>query len=161
MINASAFPGKRVGLIALLLFSTVATPTVRGDCKCHPPTKDETTHPGANQVVVVVEKDSYRRLEGKIEMYDARPLKDVLVEIFDQPEYLLDTSNFPKPPNQRRVAVCLTSADGKFCFKDLPSGKYELRSSIDGGWNITHVVVIVNKESGKRSYLHVLMGVGT
>jgi len=94
-------------------------------------------------------------------MYDARPLEHVLVEIFDHPEYLLsDRSLQPATQvTQKRLAACLTSA-GKFCFRDLRSGKYELRSSLDGGWNISPVYV-VGKKAGKRKSLQVKMSVRT
>ncbi len=95
-------------------------------------------------------------------MYDARPLEHVLVEIFDHPEYLLsDRSLQPATQvTQKRLAACLTSA-GKFCFRDLRSGKYELRSSLDGGWNISPVYVVVGKKAGKRKSLQVKMSVRT
>ena len=96
-------------------------------------------------------------------MYDARPLEHVLVEIFDHPRYLLsDRSLQPATQvTQKRLAACLTSADGKFCFRDLRSGKYELRSSLDGDWNISHVYVVVGNKAGKRKSLQVKMSVGT
>ncbi len=95
-------------------------------------------------------------------MYDARPLEHVLVEIFDHPEYLLsDRSLQPATQvTQKRLAACLTSA-GKFCFRDLRPGKYELRSSLDGGWNISPVYVVVGKKAGKRKSLQVKMSVRT
>jgi hypothetical protein len=138
-------------------------PSILGDCKCRHPEEGETTHWGGNQVVVLVEEKTHRKMEGIIEISDGRPLEHALVEIFDHPEYLLDQSSSPKRdhPEQKRLAVCRTAADGKFCLRDLPSGKYELRSSIDSGWNVTHVYVVLDKKAGQDKALRVLMELGT
>lgn len=147
----------------LLLFFMTVTPSLLGDCKCHRPEKGETTHWGGNEVIVVVEEKSYSKLQGTVEMSDGRPLEDALIEIFDHPDYLLDgsASSFKDRPEQKRLAVCRTAADGKFCFRGLPSGKYELRSSIGSGWNVTRVHVVVDKRAGRRKSIHVNMRVGT
>jgi hypothetical protein len=139
------------------------TPFVLGDSKCHRPEKGETTHWGGNQVVVLVEEKSHRKIEGTIEMPGGRRVEHALVEIFDHPEYLMDqSSSFQGDrPEQKRLAACRTAADGKFCFRDLPSGKYELRSSIDSGWNVTHVYVVLDKKAGEGKALRVLMELGT
>jgi hypothetical protein len=123
----------------------------------------DTTRWGGNEMVVVVEEGSYVELRGRIEMHRDQPLENVLVEIFDRPDYLL---NKPSPDShgsagQKRLAACQTSTDGKFCFRGLPAGKYELRSSINIGWNVTHVYVVVDREAGVRRELHVGMYVGT
>jgi protocatechuate 3,4-dioxygenase beta subunit len=133
------------------------------DCKCNRPERGETTHWGGNQVVVFVEEKSYRKIQGTIEMNDGRPLENALVEVFDHPEYLLEqSSSFKKDhPEQRKLAVCRTGADGKFCFRHLRSGKYELRSSIDSGWDVTHVYIVLDKKSGQDKAVHVQMELGT
>jgi hypothetical protein len=147
----------------MMLFSVLVAPSVLGDCKCNRPEKGETTHWGGNQVVVSVEEKSYRRLQGTIEQYDGRPLEHVLVELFDHPEYLLDQSSSSQRnhPEQKRLATCRTTADGRFCFRNLPSGKYELRSSLSSGWDVTHIYVVLDKKAGQNVKLHVKMEVGT
>jgi len=96
-------------------------------------------------------------------MYDGRPLEHALVEVFDHPEYLLDqSSSFKRDhPEQKRVAACRTGADGKFCLRNLPPGKYELRSSLSSGWDVTHVYVVLDKKAGQGKALHVRMELGT
>jgi hypothetical protein len=150
-------------VVGAFTFFVALTPSVLGDCKCHRPEKGETTHWGGNQVVVLVEEKSHRKMEGTIEMSGGRPLEHALVEIFDHPEYLLDqSSSFKRDhPEQKRLAVCRTAADGKFCVRDLPSGKYELRSSIDSGWDVTHVFVVLDKKAGQNKALRILMELGT
>jgi len=156
-IQALRMPGT--ALFACVLVA----PSVLGDCKCHRPDKEEATHWGGNQVVVFVEQKSYRNLQGTIEMYDGRPLEHALVEVFDHPEYLLDqSSSFKRDhPEQKRVAACRTGADGKFCLRNLPPGKYELRSSLSSGWDVTHVYVVLDKKAGQGKALHVRMELGT
>ena len=146
----------------LILFMAV-TPSLSGDCKCHRPDKGETTHWGGNQVVVFVEEKSYRELQGKVEMFDGRPVENALVEVFDHPDYLLDrsASNFKEPPEQKRLGVCRTASDGKFCFRGLRSGKYELRSSFGSGWNVTHVHVALDRKAGQHKGIQVEMSLGT
>ncbi len=147
----------------VLILSALVAPSLLGDCKCSRPDKGETTHWGGNQVVVFVEEKSHQKMQGTIEMYDRRPLENALVEIFDHPEYLLDqSSSFKRDhPKQKRLAACRTGADGKFCFRNLPPGKYELRSSVNSGWDVTHVYVVLDKKAGQDNSLVVRMEVGT
>lgn len=46
-------------------------------------------------------------------------------------------------------------------FSQFTSWKYELRSSIDGGWNITHIYVVVDQEQGRNQKIEVEMSLGT
>jgi hypothetical protein len=148
---------------AALFASLLVAPSVLGDCKCGTPDKGETTRWGGNQMIVVKEESSFRKLEGRVQMSDDRTLENALVEVFDHPGYLLDTSDSRSegPPEQKRLAACRTGKDGKFCFRNLPAGKYELRSSLGSGWNVTHVYVVLDKHSKRDEKLNVLMLLGT
>ncbi len=147
--------------VTALLACALAAPSVVGDCKCHRPEKDDKTRKGANEFVLDVEKETYRKLEGTVVgMGDSRLIEDALVEVFDHPEYLLGENPLADHPEQKRVAACHTSADGKFCFRGLPPGKYELRSSLESGWNITHIYVVVDKK-GQSKKMQVRMTLGT
>jgi hypothetical protein len=146
---------------AFLIGCVMLVPSVLGHCKCRPAEKDETTRQGANQLVVEVPKETYRKLEGRVDMYDERPIENALVEVFDNPEYLLDENPLKGTPTQKRLAGRRTSSDGKFCFRDLPSGRYELRSSLDSGWNITHVYIVLDRKTGRREKIRVGMSIGT
>jgi len=161
--NPSLKFGFPVAAVAILVFSALVAPTLLGDCRCHRAAKDATTKWGGNEVIVIKEEKNYRHLQGTIHMYDDRPVEDALVEVFDHPEYLLDESSAFKreQPEQKRLAACRTSAGGKFCFRNLPPGKYELRSSVDSRWNVTPVYVIVDEKAGQKKNLRVLMSVGT
>jgi len=148
-------------LLFLFGFMLAAAPAVVCHCKCRPADEGDATREGANQVVIMVEKETHRKLEGRVKAEFGGAVENALVEIFDNPDYLLDEHSRNNHPTQRRLAVCRTAADGKFCFKGLPSGKYELRSSVDGGWNITHVYVVVENKLGTDKAMLVKMILGT
>jgi protocatechuate 3,4-dioxygenase beta subunit len=114
-------------------------------------------------MIVIVEKLSFKQLRGIVMEQNGSPFKGALVEVFTHPEYLLsDLPNAHKEqPEQRRVTACLTASDGKFCFRHLPPGTYELRSSISSGWNVTHVHVTVDPKKGKAEKIVVTMHLGT
>jgi hypothetical protein len=147
--------------LALLVLST--PPRVRSDCKCAQPDKKETTRWGGNEVVVIVEETSVKRLQGTVKGPDGTPIAEALVEIFTHPEFLLSdlpNSNSQRP-EQQRVAACVTEKDGKFCFRRVPPGTYELRSSISTGWDVTKVHLTVDPKKGKAKKVIVTMHLGT
>jgi hypothetical protein len=115
---------------------------------------------------VFMEKEPYQELRGRVVVSGTgKPLAGTLVEVFTHPEYLLSNDSYARgKPEQRRVAACLTGNDGRFCFRDVPSGKYELRSSSSDtytGWNASQVYVIVDNDKGKSKELRVVMILGT
>jgi len=151
-------------LCLLVMFSLPDAP-VLGNCHCNPPKKDETTHWVGNQVVVFVEKDAHRGLHGVIVSQNGKPLAGALVEVFTEPDYLLSEKTYDRGnPGQRRVVACRTGLDGKFCFSNLASGKYEVRSSSEDtstGWNTTQVYVVVDRDKGTGKRLRIEMILGT
>jgi len=160
--------GKRKTFVVLDIVSVAACALFSAaillggdDCKCRRPEKGEETHWGGNEMIVVKEGHSYRRLTGTITMPDGRPLESALVEVFDSPDYLLDESWHGQPHPQKKLAACRTSAGGKFCFRHLSSGVYELRSSIGNGWNVTHVYIEVDTKTGSDKDVQVVMTMGT
>jgi hypothetical protein len=148
---------------ALALLAVVSAPSVLGDCQCKHPDKGETTHWGGNEMVVFAEKNPHKQLRGFVQMPSGQPAEGALVEIFTHPEYLL--SNLPNAtrdrPEQRRVAACRTGVNGRFCFRGLAKGAYELRSSIDSGWDVTHIHVLVDPQNGGADNIKVMMHLGT
>jgi hypothetical protein len=154
--------GTTISAISLLAGGFVFVPGIFGDCTCRSPEMGDSTRWGGNEAIVTVEERSYRQLRGKIELPDGRPLQNTLVEIFDKPEYLLSSvANSENHPEQKRLAVCRTGSDGRFCFRNLRSGIYELRSSLDKDWDVTHLHVSVNKQAGQNKIIVVRMSAGT
>ena len=114
-------------------------------------------------MMIFVEEKSYRELRGTVQLREGQPVENALVELFDNPEYLLDRSiaSANNHPKQRRLAACMVSSDGKFRFRNLADGKYEIRSSSGNGVNVTHVYIVIDKQSGEKKDLVVEMTLGT
>jgi hypothetical protein len=109
--------------ITLVTCGLLFVPGVLGDCKCQRPGQTDTTRWGGNEVIVVVDEKSHRELRGKVVAPYDQLLENAFVEIFDKPEYLLAPGdNSRGNSEQKRLAVCRTGRDGKFCFRNLPSG---------------------------------------
>jgi len=150
----------------MLLFLISINICARGACKCVQANPLETTHYGGNEAVVVQEGGTYSLMRGVILDPRGSVIKNVLVEVFDHPEWLL----LPYPQlkeaqlRQRRIAACKTGDKGQFHFSGLRDGKYELRASIEGGgWDVTHVYVVIAHSSrkGSKRKLSVEMHLGT
>jgi len=69
----------------------------------------------------------------------------VKVELFDKPEVWADDSVSlnEKRKRQKLIATTSTDAKGKFDFRGVPKGAYEIRFSA-AGWNILSVLVSVD-----------------
>ncbi len=155
---------KSAFLAILYLISTNASGM--GTCRCVQSDPNETTHYGGNLAIVIQEAKSYRSMQGVVHDSSDSVMNNVLVEVFDHPEWLLLPYPQSKeaPPRQRRIMACKTAHDGRFHFAGLPDGKYELRVSVEGGgWDVTHVYVVVARKGriGSRQELNVQMQLGT
>lgn len=150
-------------VLSVVVLASISAPAFSSDCKCARAGEHETTRWGGNEMIVVIEQSPYKHLRGTIEAHDGSPIDGALVEIFTHPEYLLkDRPNGRQNrPEQRRLTACRTKADGKFCFTRLAPGTYELRSSFDAGWDVTHLHVTVDPKNGKTEDLQVKMHLGT
>lgn len=136
---------------------------------CEQAKPDQTTKWGGNHWITKKETTVYRSLEGLVTMWvDGPSMESALVEVFDQPAYLL-CDFLPNNPNgcttqppvtQRRVAACLTRKSGKFKFPGLPAGAYELRVSRGSEWNVVHMYLRVNPKKGSGRSIKIGMTVG-
>jgi hypothetical protein len=143
----------------VLLLATIV-PLSASRCSCHHPEKGDQTRCGGNEMVVEVPEKHYRELSGVIKL-GSDTSQEVLVEIFDNPEYLLHKPLPNGNPKQKRLRACVTSEDGSFCFRNLPSGKYELRASLSAGIDVTHVYAVVDTKNGSKEPIEVSLHVGT
>ncbi len=128
------------------LFAALFAARPQGDCRCAPAAESDVTRWGGNEEVVGREEKTYRRLAGGVRYATDEAVSGALVEVYTHPEYLLlkYPENAKKRKRQRRVAACVTGEDGKFCFGFVGAGKYEVRVSKDGGFNVTHIYVEVD-----------------
>ena len=136
----------RIALLLLAVLSLNFSKTEK--CRCRPASAEETTSLG-QQNVIVKNEGVVQSLQGSVVVASQRPLEGVLVEVYDKPEGLLMDwkEREIRKPGQRRVAACVTGADGKFCFSKIPPGKYELRCSKSAEWNATSVYVVVDPKA--------------
>jgi hypothetical protein len=132
-----------VGLPAHVVLSS------KRSCKCSPAAASDQTNWG-NGNVIIKKEQLFKSLRGTIiAAGDLKPLAGVLVEVYDKPEGLLMDfrERESRKAKQRRIAACITGADGQFCFDNIPFGKYELRSSKPIEWNPTSVYVVVDPKN--------------
>lgn len=147
-------------IAGLMIFAVfLVNPTRAKKCDCRAAASNETTRAGGNEWIVYKELGVHRRIEGIVRMPLPELQEEILVEVFDNPDYLLCEWK-PENPNrcmmtpsgdQRRLAACRTGKDGKFCFESIPAGSYELRVSKDQGWSPTHVYLVIDPKDPKST----------
>lgn len=152
-------------VIAIVILLRCFPSIFSGDeCRCRKPIRGETTHQGGNEEVVFTERVVYQKLRGIVRDESGNPMSDVLIEVFNHPEYLLYdyAERAAKKTAQRRIAACKTGADGGFCFIGVPRSSYELRASKDVGWNPSHIYLRVDPHNYKHTEkeVHVELTVG-
>lgn len=86
--------------------------------------------------VVLAETYTVKILQGSIVDSNDRPISDALIEII----------NVSEDGEGKIIYVCKTQERGKFRFKKLREGKYEIRVSVEGH-DRTSVRVTVSKNS--------------
>jgi protocatechuate 3,4-dioxygenase beta subunit len=145
-----------------LMIGCLMNSSLPGNCKCTAPEPGETTHRGGNEIVRFREKRIYKSVRGVVLDVNGEPVRGVLVEVFDNPEWPLSNHTVSRV-EPRRIAACKTGDDGSFCFENIPSGRYELRASKDAAWNPSHVYIVVNRRSRRstRAVIKVQLTVGT
>ena len=72
---------------------------------------------GRNQAIVLTPDEHFREVRGMVEAFEKELVENALVEVFDKPEYLVGDKPGSRKPQQNGMRACVTSADGKFCFK--------------------------------------------
>lgn len=148
-------------LTIALVISCQANASRRNNCKCTA-ALGETTHQGGNEILTFRERRTYKLVRGVVHDVNNEPLADVLVEVFDHPEWI--ALNYPASRvKQHRIAACKTGSDGNFCFENLAAGRYELRASKEISWNPSHVYIVVNPRGRKstRARINLQLRVGT
>ena len=147
------------GILLLVLLPVCIAPQ---DCKCVITTSEDSTRHGGNQLVTFVEKRTFEELNGIVLDVNGTALEGVLVELFDQPEWIKNDGT-PRPTNQKRLHACVTAKDGRFCFPKLAKGNYELRVSRDAGWNPSFIFVRIDPKASRarKKPIEVLLTVGT
>jgi hypothetical protein len=147
----------RLLLAILILGSTAASERVRTS-SCNP-TPSERTHWGNVVVVLNLQKKPLKSLWGTVRD-STDPVDGVLIEVYPRHG---DNAE-PQGPDREatiesRVSACITGKAGDFSF-DLPSGRYEIRSS-RADWKTTSVLVVIDTKKGKKTPVDIQLQVGT
>lgn len=159
-----------MALVKLFLSATLTLVFAGGSlsgqrCGCAAPSPGETTRDGANYNIVLLEKRKHAGIKGTVRDPNGDLLSDVLVEVFDNPNQLSSqgSQNIEEQKPQRRIAACVVESDGRFCFANIPAGKYEVRFSKNSGWNHTSVVLTVapRKPNATKRGLNIRLELGT
>ena len=137
-------------IIISFLFIVIASSAASAQCKCGSPANGEITHKGGNELYTQVLPKTYKSIRGVAQQIHGKAMNGVLVELFDNSEWIRQGLS-ESPVEQRRIATCKTNHDGKFCFKDIPPGQYELRLSLNRAWNVVHTYVEVNPRSSRST----------
>ncbi|MGQ0542745.1 MAG: carboxypeptidase-like regulatory domain-containing protein [Blastocatellia bacterium] len=100
--------------------------------------ENEKTRTGYFATIVLKEKKTLRSIHGVARVgFEGEPTEGVFIEVFEQKR-----TGVP-----RRVAGCRTAANGKFGFNGLPKGRYLLRLSKNGGFQITDIELSLDPRS--------------
>jgi protocatechuate 3,4-dioxygenase beta subunit len=142
---------------ALLICCLLCTTYAQSVCKCKVAGLNETTRPGANELITIIESKIRKSIFGEVNDANGQPVKDVLVEVFALSTERADNEQ------KKRIIACTTDEKGRFCFRKMRAGKYEVLYSLDGGWKHTSVSVVVAPRNRKsvNQELEIWLQVGT
>ena len=142
-------------MIMVLLISNIYSEQNNCGCKCV--STSETTYEGHGFILVDPDERVVKTFRGTViypeHIYPKQePVPETLVEVFDHPEAIPKTPSEAKQAQEvrRRVAACKTGENGKFCFDNLPFGKYELRYS-KSGFEPTSLIINYDPDNSKSS----------
>lgn len=130
-----------MNMIAILILAVTISFQSSSECSCAKLKADEVTKRG--WMSVVLPSKSVKIIQGKVVDPNETPRVDAFVEVFDK---------------RGRVAGCKVGADGKFCFSDISSGKYELRVS-QTYFDTVSMTVRVNRKNKRNENLEIALPV--
>lgn len=125
-------------------------------CKCLPVPVNTKAVLGRDQATIT-EKKPIKAIRGTIVADGTgEKLAGVIVELLSDTKESREMRRNQKPgftQNQATVAICQTNKEGNFCFKNIPSGRYELRcSNKSPGWDGTSIFLIVNSNLKRKDH---------
>jgi hypothetical protein len=122
-------------------------------CSCQKALEHDLPH-GANEDIEYSDR-TVKRIQGRVVFHDESPVEDVVVEVYQITRE--DKTLRPREIVRRRErrAACVTQKDGRFCFADLPSGRYLVRAgtrSASAGMNEVFLRVNLDRRWWNRWY---------
>ena len=92
--------------------------------------------------IVLSEVHTLRLVQGTVEYPDGSPAEGVVVELYDNPDVILEHESGWQD-KQNKIESVTTDKDGKFKFSKVSPGKYEVRVKLDPGTGANQTSVIV------------------
>lgn len=146
---------KYIIAISTVLFVSILSPAVQAQTsiECVPLKEDEKTRVGYFATIGLVEKKTLKSIHGiaRLGGPQGQPLDDVFVEVFERRK----TTGEP-----RRVAGCRTNENGRFEFRGIQKGKYLVRLSKEGGFQITDIELSLSPGSTRTNEIVAFLEVG-
>jgi len=109
--------------------------------------------------VTVTKKYTVREFRGIVLDPTKSPLPGAEVSIFDNPEWIRKGRSF-SDTEPKLITSAKTDSDGKFDFKQLPSGRYDVRFSARG-FNDMHYYVVVKSHSLRNKRFVIVLPLAT
>src|SRR5436190_24116492 len=114
----------RVSLCSLMLCIIGFVQVLEAQCK--KPKDNEVPH-GANENILLADQ-VVERIHGRVFFPNLEPMEDIILEVYRYNGESSYQEISQVMQEQKRIAACLTGADGKFSFARLKPGKYLLRA---------------------------------
>ncbi len=115
---------------------------------------------GGNELITVIERKPRARVRGRVTDVNGSPVKYALVEIYENPSWLLKSGLGPDQ-GQKRIIGCEVGKAGQFEIRGLKKNDYELRVSVSIGFNVTHMFISVDPRRGTTKRLELSVSPGT
>lgn len=114
------------------------------DCNCKPVEKNRQAEKAWMSEVLAGEQ-KVAIVSGRVIESNRDSLAGVLVEVLRKPLPVKGKSVKKVSGVPVRVAMCETAEDGRFCFKGLKTGKYELRLSRKSFNTVSVMIALVSQ----------------
>jgi hypothetical protein len=108
------------------------------------------------QSVVISRRQVVGNLRGVVRAPDGEPLEGVEVDVLNHPEWIIKGQS-GSPSEQRVLASQVTDGNGRFTFKGLPAGAYEVRFG-KPMFEQQHLYVEVRPRTRRKKRLKIALG---
>ncbi len=138
---------ERVSLCSVL-FCVVSFAQVL-EAQCKKPKDNEVPH-GANEFILLADQ-VVERIQGRVFFPNSEPMEDIVLEVYRYNGGNSYQEISQVVQGQKRVAACLTGADGKFSFTRLRAGNYLLRAGTRHTKGFNEVYAILTLKPGRKT----------
>lgn len=146
--------------LALSLLLGLAAGWRQGDCPC-----DKFVFTGdvlqSHMVVNIFEATPYREIRGSVTDINGEPIEAKAFIFVSRMPGNISREDYTtgRYKRGRHIIACETLSDGKFCFRNIRPGKYEVCAT-SLGFNNTCMLITTSRK-GRRAGLDIRMEAGT